>query len=67
MNFNDSFGEDNNLVIKTIEKGDLAEDEKKTKKNDPINTSFTNNDGIFISLPLKMKIDNEYLNSNNIW
>ena len=68
MNFNDSFGEDNNLIIKTIEKGDLAEDEKKTKKNDPINTSFKNNDdNIFSSLPLEMKIDNEYLNSNNIY
>jgi hypothetical protein len=68
MNYNDSFGEDNNIIIKTIEKGDIAEDEKKTQNKDPMNTSFNNNNNdIFSSLPLEMKIDNEYLNSNNIY
>ncbi len=70
MNFNDSFGEENNIIIKPIEKGDIAEDEKKLQNdNDLMNTSFndSNNNNIFSSLPLEMKIDNEYSNSNNLY
>ena len=70
MNNNGSFGEENKILIKPIEKGDIAEDEKitnkkiknQTNKNDKIN-----NNEIFSSLPLEMKMDNEYLNSNNIY
>ena len=71
MNFNDSFGEENNIIIKTIEKGDLAENEKLQKdlninNNEENKTSFSNNN-IFSSVPLEMKEDNEYSNSNIIY
>ena len=64
MIFNDSFTEDNDIIIKAIEKGDVLEEEKK--QNALNNTSFTNNN-IFSSVPLEMKVDNEYSNSNIIY
>ena len=69
MNFNDSFTDENNIIIKTIEKGDIIEEEKKQNvlnNNKVKNTNFTNNN-IFSSVPLEMKIDNEYSNSNMIY
>ena len=83
MNFNDSFGEiepkndkekdkENNINIISIEKGDIGDAEDESKKNnennnDILNTSFSNNNNIFSSLPLEMEIDNEYANSNDIY
>ena len=79
MNFNDSFGEiefkdenanENNINIISIEKGDVEEDkntQKNIKNNDINNTSFSNSNNIFSSLPLEMEIDNEYSNSNTIY
>ena len=69
MDFNGSFGEDNNIIIKPIEKGDIAEEQKlqkDLKKNEEFNASFNDsNNNIFSSVPLEMKIDNEY--SSNIY
>ncbi len=69
MDFNGSFGEEKNIIIKSIEKGDIQEEQKnknETKNNDKINTSFNDsNNNIFSSVPLEMKIDNEY--SSNIY
>ena len=82
MNFNDSFGEiepkndkekekENNINIISIEKGDIGDNEDESKKNNEnkeiLNTSFSNNNNIFSSLPLEMEIDNEYANSNDIY
>ena len=82
MNFNDSFGEiepknekekENNINIISIEKGDIGDIEEESKKNNEnnnneiLNTSFSNNNNIFSSLPLEMEIDNEYANSNDIY
>ena len=84
MDFNGSFGdENNNIIIKPIEKGDIAEDIKQDNKkskdsnkennnsnnnNIQNNASFSNNNNnIFSSVPLEMKIDEEYSNSNSIY
>ena len=76
MDFNGSFGDENNIIIKSIDKGDVAEDTKqekeKSKNTNNINKntnndSFGNNNNIFSSVPLEMKIDNEYSNSNSIY
>ena len=83
MDFNGSFGDENNLIIKPIEKGDIAEDIKQDNKkskdsnkeinnsnnNIQNNASFSNsnNNNIFSSVPLEMKIDDEYSNSNSIY
>jgi peptidoglycan hydrolase CwlO-like protein len=83
MNFNDSFGEiepkndkekdkENNINIISIEKGDIGDIEDESKKNNEynkeiLNTSFSNNNNIFSSLPLEMEIDNEYAYSNDIY
>jgi len=82
MNFNDSFGEiepkndkekekENNINIISIEKGDIGDNEDESKKinenKEILNTSFSNNNNIFSSLPLEMEIDNEYANSNDIY
>ena len=76
MDFNGSFGDENNIIIKPIEKGDIEEDAKqeikkeKDKNNNKINQnngSFNNSNKIFCSVPLEMKIDNEYSNSNSIY
>ena len=69
MDFNGSFGEENNIIIKPIEKGDIAEEQKlqkDLKNKEEVNTSFNDsNNNIFSSVPLEMKIDNEY--SSNIY
>ena len=82
MNFNDSFGEiepkndkekekENNINIISIEKGDIGDNEDESKKinenKEILNTSFSNNNNIFSSLPLEMEIDNEYANSNDLY
>ena len=79
MNFNDSFGEieannanENNINIISIEKGDITDVEGQSKKDNEnnkeiLNTSFSNNNNIFSSLPLEMEIDKEYSNSNGIY
>ena len=82
MNFNDSFGEiepkndkekekENNINIISIEKGDIGDNEDESKKNNEnkeiLNTSFSNNNNIFSSLPLEMEIDNEYANSDDLY
>lgn len=79
MNFNDSFGDieannanENNINIISIEKGDITDVEGQTKKDNEnnkeiLNTSFSNNNNIFSSLPLEMEIDKEYSNSNNLY
>ena len=74
MNCNGSFGEENNIEIRGIEKGDFIEDKNIEKESnndnddnkDIFNDSFGNNN-IFSSVPLEMKIDNEYSNSNSIY
>ena len=74
MDPNGSFGDKNNIIIKPIEKGDIVEEQKKEKNNNNIindldlnNDSFGNSNNIFSSVPLEMKIDNEYSNSNSIY
>ena len=79
MNFNDSFGEieannanENNINIISIEKGDITDVEGQTKKDNEnnkeiLNTSFSNNNNIFSSLPLEMEVDKEYSNSNGLY
>ena len=72
MDPNGSFGDKNNIIIQPIEKGDIVEDLKTEKNNNNIindlnNDSFGNNNNIFSSVPLEMKIDNEYSNSNSIY
>ena len=62
----------NNINIISIEKGDIGDIEDESKKNNEnnqeiLNTSFSNNNNIFSSLPLEMEIDNEYANSNDIY
>ena len=63
---------ENNINIISIEKGDIGDFEDESKKNNEnnkeiLNTSFSNNNNIFSSLPLEMEIDNEYDNSNEIY
>ena len=63
---------ENNINIISIEKGDIGDIEDESKKNNEnnqeiLNTSFSNNNNIFSSLPLEMEIDNEYANSNDIY
>ena len=76
MNFNDSFGEilnnndkEDNINIKSIEKGDIQDEAKKNNNNniEILNTSFSNNDNIFSSLPLEMEVDKEFSNSNDLY
>jgi hypothetical protein len=76
MNFNDSFGEienkndkEDNINIISIEKGDIQDEAKKINTNNKeiLNTSFSNNDNIFSSLPLEMEVDKEYCNSNDLY
>ena len=79
MNFNDSFGEietnnanENNINIISIEKGDITDVEGQTKKDNEnnkeiLNTSFSNNNNIFSSLPLEMEMDKEFSNSNGLY
>ena len=74
MDPNGSFGDKNNIIIKPIEKSDIVEEQKKEKNNNNIindldlnNDSFGNSNNIFSSVPLEMKIDNEYSNSNSIY
>jgi hypothetical protein len=63
---------ENNINIISIEKGDIGDIEDESKKNNEynkeiLNTSFSNNNNIFSSLPLEMEIDNEYAYSNDIY
>ena len=79
MNFNDSFGEieannanENNINIISIEKGDITDVEGQSKKDNEnnkeiLNTSFSNNNNIFSSLPLEMEMDKEFSNSNGLY
>ena len=74
MDPNGSFGDNNNIIIKPIEKGDIVEEKKIQIDNNNIindldlnNDSFGNSNNIFSSVPLEMKIDNEYSNSNSIY
>ena len=66
MNYNNSFHEDNNIIIKQIEKGDIIEEKNKSNEYG-INNFRTNNNtndinkNIFISLPSKL----QYEKTNN--
>ena len=61
MNFNNSFGDNNNLIIKPIEKGDIIEEESLKKKenlstqNNTDNKNVIDNKNIFSALPSKIE------------
>ena len=67
MNYNNASPDNNNIIIKPIEKGDII-DEKNIKNNELNNTNQNekneSNKNIFISVESKLEKEN---NNNNIY